>query len=255
MRRRAAGLVLCDRFLYEMRPYKTEAQVKEIMPTWLADEKRSGSVQVARGSSTSPRRGRVQASLWMRLLKALGDPKVTQSDIRVALCFAIANSGPEASRGAKLLASFATLNIVEDRAKQPSDPQVQANRDVRFAALRAIGVMGQGAKDALPALIKLADPLNDMQTMDETIKALGNIGSPAAASVPNMMELFATARPAQRDLILDAMKTIGPDAYPPIIEFLTSFEKNWRENSGPYKDQIIKARGCVECVIVLGGEA
>jgi HEAT repeat protein len=239
--------------LDEMRPFKSEAQVKEVKESLKPSEKRSMFAQYYAALSIAESAGAARAALE-DLLATLADPKVTNYLIRQKLCLAIGNCGEEASRGAKLLAEVATSQVIEDRARAESDPERIKNQAVRAVALQALGKMGRGANDALPALTKLASPNSDPGTQDETIKTLGNLGPAAASAVTSLMELFGGARPGQRDLIVETMRKIGPDAFPPLIEFIPAYEKNWRENSGPYRDQNAKARGCVECIIVLGPE-
>jgi S1-C subfamily serine protease/HEAT repeat protein len=235
----------------EMRPFKTEAQVKDIKAFLKPDDKRSMYAQFYAAQCIAES-GQAAKPALDDLISTLENPKVTDYEIRAKLCEGIGNCGEEASRAAKLLATMATFEILEDRARTPGDAQRMRNQKVRSAALQAIGKMGRGAKDALPGLAVLADPGSDEATADEAIKALGNIGPPAADATPRLMEMFQVARPAQRDLIVSAMVKIGPDAYTPIIDFFPKFEKHWREGVGQFKGHAATAKGCVEYIIIMG---
>ena len=238
--------------LNQMRPLNSEANIKEIKEFIKPMEKRSMYAQFYAAMSIAESGTAARVVLDDLLTTLANKDKVTDHEIRAKLCDAIGNCGPEASRGAMLLGELATMQISEDKARSPGDAQVVKNQMVRGAALRALGKMGPGAKDALADLIKLADPFFHESIVEEVIKTLGNIGPAAKDAVPNLMELFLKARVTQRDLIVDTVKKIGPAAYQPIIEFVPKFEKNWREKSGPLKDHVAKAKGVVECIIVLG---
>ena len=240
--------------LNEMRPFKSEVQVKEIKEYLKPADKRSMYAQFYAALCLAEAGPAVNGALD-DLLATLSDPKVTDHEIREQLCNAIGNCGPEASRGAKMLAELAILQMVEDRARSPGDPKRRANQQVRTAALKALGNLGQGAKDALPAPRSSPTPPMTRRRSTRPSRLWANLGPVAATAVPNMMELMLNARPAQKELILDTMKKIGPvNAYPPIIEFIPAFERHWRMGSGIFKDQIPKARGCVEAIITMGPE-
>jgi HEAT repeat protein len=238
--------------LNQMRPFKIDANVKEIKEFLGPMDKRSMYAQYY--AATCIAESGIAARVALNdLSKTLSNrEKVTDHEIRSKLCEGIGNCGPDAAPAAKLLGEFATMQIVEDKARSPGDQQVTKNQMVRSAALRALGKLGPGCKDALPELIKLTDPFFHESIHEEVIKTLGNLGPYAVDAVPNLMDLFLKNRPQQRDLLVDTMKKIGPGSLPPIIDFLPKFEKQWREKAGPYKDQILKAKGCVECIIVLG---
>jgi S1-C subfamily serine protease len=238
--------------LNQMRPFKTDANVKEIKEFLSPMDKRSMYAQYYAAACIAESGIAARVSLD-DLMKTLSNrEKVTDHEIRSKLCEGIGNCGPDAAPAAKLLGEFATMQIVEDKARSPGDQQVAKNQMVRSAALRALGKLGPGSKDALPELIKLTDPFLHESIHEEVIKTLGNLGPYAVDAVPNLMDLFLRNRPQQRDLLVDTMKKIGPGSLPPIMEFLPKFEKQWREKAGPYKDQILKAKGCVECIIAIG---
>lgn len=237
--------------LDEMRPFKTAAQVKEIKAFVRPAEKRSAYAQYYAAECLAEAGAEARAGLD-DLLAGLADPKVTYSDVRAKLCEAVGNCGPEASRGARLLADLATFQLVEDRARKPDDVQRQENQKVRTAALRALGRLGPGAADALPALTKLADPASADASLQEVVKALGNLGPTAAPTVPKLLDLFLRVKPDQFPLIVDAVKKVGPGAYPPILDFIPKFDRGWRAKTLPYRDQLAKCRGCLDCIIALG---
>jgi HEAT repeat protein len=238
--------------LNQMRPFNTEAQVKEIREFLKPLEKRSMYAQFYAAMAIAESGTAARVALDDLLTTLANKDKVTDHEIRAKLCEALGNCGQEASRGAKLLGEFATMKISEDKGRSPGDPEMVKNNMVRGAALKALGKLGPGAKDALVELVKLADPYYSGPIIEEVVKTLGNIGPAAVEAVPNLMDLFLNANMTQRDLLVDTMKKIGPGALPPIVDFLPKFEKNWRENSGPFKDQLLKAKGCVECVIAIG---
>jgi S1-C subfamily serine protease/DNA-directed RNA polymerase subunit RPC12/RpoP len=242
------------RVLDQMSPYKTEAQIREIQPFLKRDPSRSVLAQFNAAAELA-NSGAAARIVLNDLAQTLADPNTTEVVTKESLCAAIGNCGPEASAACATLAEHAVYQLVEDRARASGDSQRILNQRVRTAALRALGRLGNGAQGAMAALTKLADPAQEPDTLDEVIKTLGNIGPGAASAVPNLMELFLKARPAQRELLVDTMKKIGPEALPPMIEFLPKYEKQWRENVGPFKDQMAKAKGCIECIIVLGPES
>lgn len=246
--------VCAARVLDQMSPYKTEAQVKEIQPFLKRDPMRSVLAQFNAAAELA-NSGPVAKIALTDLVQTLSDSNTTEVVTKESLCAAIANCGVEASTACPVLAQHAVYQLTEDRARSPGDQQRIMNQRVRSAALRALARLGPGAKDAVGALAKLADSSSDPDTLDEVIKTLGNIGPAAAEAVPNLLELFLKARQAQRELLVDNLKKIGPQAvYPPIIAFLPDYEKHWREQAGPYKGHLAKAQGCVECVIALGSE-
>jgi HEAT repeat protein len=84
-----------------------------------------------------------------------------------------------------------------------------ADAGVRVAAMKAIGSIGAGKEAAALLSAHLADPALRSAALD----ALGKIGRPAAAVIPQLTSLYAGADAVTRAQVLRIFESVGQDAH------------------------------------------
>jgi hypothetical protein len=156
---------------------------------------------------------------------------------------------------------MATYQMTEDEARKIGVIASQLNKELRETALIALKKVGAGASAAVPALREiLRSSSATPATLTDAIDTLGSIGEPAASAVPEMLNLFKQetdhkaildGSSARAKLLVDAIKKIGPNAAPPIVEYLNKYEKDFLVGRPHYGPEVEKFAGCLECYIVL----
>ncbi len=90
------------------------------------------------------------------------------------------------------------------------DPYVKAE------AIRALGVVGPRARDAIPAMIACL-PADDRHLAQAAIFALGQMGPAASGAVPHLVDLMeTTGDPTETWMAIVALGEIGPAAEPAV---------------------------------------
>jgi len=115
----------------------------------------------------------------------------------------------------------------------PDIPElIQLSRDqnpfIRFHAIRALGKIGEGAKEAVPELVNLLSNENE-NVRDATAWALGNIGESAQAAVPKLIRLLSDENFYIRRTTVWALGNIGESAQaaaPELIRLLADKNEN-----------------------------
>lgn len=168
------------------------------------------------------------------------------------LCDAIGNCGESAQAAAPKLADLAIYKVIEDRAKSPLSPEWRLNHMVRRAALKALGRMGKAAEPALPSVQKLLSTELDPEMNKIGVEAVGEIGPPAAKLVSNFLPLFMKNRPDLNILLQNSIQKVGPMGAEPLVKYLTEYDVGWRKNVAPFRDEMLKAFGCLDGLAKLG---
>jgi HEAT repeat protein len=96
---------------------------------------------------------------------------------------------------------------------------------IRSAAIRALGGFHAEAASAVPLLLK--EPFENEETRWHVVNTLGEIGPPASAGVPQLVELMKSEKPESRYGVVEALGKIGPAAAAalPVLEPLTKDER------------------------------
>jgi HEAT repeat protein len=172
------------------------------------------------------------------LTKALED---SDSGMRVIAAEALGNIGPEAKEAAGSLraglidedecvavAAARALWFIE-REKSGAIPILAhflgvpdkgKGTMVALSAALALGEIGPGAKDAVPALVKALK--RDDFVRGEAARTLGRIGPDADAAIPALSEMLSDVEAEEFFIALDSLRHIGVAAIPALTDALHS---------------------------------
>jgi HEAT repeat protein len=166
---------------------------------------------------------RARAEVAIALLKAGPGAKAAVPDLIEMLDFV-----PEDKRGRRVDPSFSDVDqVLSDWRRDPARINYTI-REPRFCALLVLGNLGEKAKEAGPALAKIAlDRDRELPLRRVAVWALGRIGTESKATLPALVGVIKDVdSPTQvrTDAVL-ALSGLGKDAAAPLVENLK--EKDW----------------------------